>query len=396
MDYITFSRSFFSATGIPANLLLNGTPLYSSISEALELQPEQSWPSYPAERNPEFSSINPDLEYGHVHIEESGYDLYIGPIFTSPVSETLIREYFEETKTPPAYQEALSELLYNIPVSGHPQFIRVLSFLYFVLNHKEADISALYQEGDAQTMQRGQQAVKEAVDAKENERSLSSYSFERQLYHQIALGDTARLKAFLDSTKEFPAEGQVAHTPLRQAKNIFIGLASKAGILGALAGGLDEERVYQLINLYILECEQTQTIKEVHRLQYIFLMDLCQRVGEARLPKNISSEISQSMTYIQRHTNRPITIEQVAEHIHRSPSYLMKRFREETGQSVGAYITRCKMEEAEDLLIYSSQSLAEISAYLGYSSQSYFQNVFKKHFGMTPLQYRTQKSSIQH
>ena len=97
------------------------------------------------------------------------------------------------------------------------------------------------------------------------------------------------------------------------------------------------------------------------------------------------------MTYIQRHTNRPITIEQVAEHIHRSPSYLMKRFREETGQSVGAYITRCKMEEAEDLLIYSSQSLAEISAYLGYSSQSYFQNVFKKHFGMTPLQYRTQK-----
>jgi hypothetical protein len=128
MDYITFSRSFFSATGIPANLLLNGTPLYSSISEALELQPEQSWPSYPAERNPEFSSINPDLEYGHVHIEESGYDLYIGPIFTSPVSETLIREYFEETKTPPAYQEALSEFLYNIPVSGHPQFIRVLSF----------------------------------------------------------------------------------------------------------------------------------------------------------------------------------------------------------------------------------------------------------------------------
>ena len=81
-------------------------------------------------------------------------------------------------------------------------------------------------------------------------------------------------------------------------------------------------------------------------------------------------------------------IADVAEEIHRSSSYLMRRFKAELGMSVGDYITKCKLDEACDLLTYGDRSLAEISAYLGYSSQSYFQNVFKKQFGMTPMQYR--------
>lgn len=49
-----------------------------------------------------------------------------------------------------------------------------------------------------------------------------------------------------------------------------------------------------------------------------------------------------------------------------------------------AFITRCKLEEAKSLLAYSKKSLAEISSYLCFSSQSYFQNVFKKQYGTTP------------
>lgn len=49
---------------------------------------------------------------------------------------------------------------------------------------------------------------------------------------------------------------------------------------------------------------------------------------------------------------------------------------------------RYKLEEAKSLLTYSDKSLGEISSYLSFSSQSYFQNVFKKKYGITPLQYR--------
>ena len=52
--------------------------------------------------------------------------------------------------------------------------------------------------------------------------------------------------------------------------------------------------------------------------------------------------------------------------------------------TIGAYIMQCKLEEAKSMLTYSNKSIAEISSYLGFSSQSYFQNVFKKYFGTTP------------
>ena len=203
-------------------------------------------------------------------------------------------------------------------------------------------------------------------------------------------GDPARLKSFLEKPRAFPSEGKTAHTPLRNAKNTLIGLAAKICMLAAIPGGVDAERAYQLADLYTLECEQMQSIEEVHRLQYIMLMDFCQRCGTAKLPKGVSAEVYQCMTYIQSHTNESIGLEDVAAQIHRSSSYLMRSFKAELGMSVGEYITKCKLEEACDLLIYGDRSLAEISAYLGYSSQSYFQNVFKKQFGITPMQYRKQ------
>jgi AraC-like DNA-binding protein len=52
------------------------------------------------------------------------------------------------------------------------------------------------------------------------------------------------------------------------------------------------------------------------------------------------------------------------------------------------YINRQKIEEAKNLLAFSDRSLSEISSYLCFSSQSYFQNLFKKYEGITPLQYR--------
>ena len=209
-----------------------------------------------------------------------------------------------------------------------------------------------------------------------------------ELYHRVKDGDPGKLKRFLEQTQRFPDEGKTARSPLRHAKNLFIGLTAKIGVLAAIPGGVEAERVYQLTDLYMVECEQMQTIEDVHRLQYIMLMDFCQRCGAAKLPKGISAEIYRCMTYIQSHTNIPIGVEDVAREIGRSSSYLMRRFKAELGMSVGDYISQCKLEEACDLLVYGERSLAEISAYLGYSSQSYFQNVFKKRYGMTPTQYR--------
>ena len=55
---------------------------------------------------------------------------------------------------------------------------------------------------------------------------------------------------------------------------------------------------------------------------------------------------------------------------------------------VGQLLGAGKMEEAKRLLLWRRASILEISQQLGFSSQQYFQNVFKKQTGMTPREYR--------
>ena len=52
------------------------------------------------------------------------------------------------------------------------------------------------------------------------------------------------------------------------------------------------------------------------------------------------------------------------------------------------YINKKKIEEAERLLRFSDKSLIAIATYLSFSSQSHFQNTFKKVTGKTPTQYQ--------
>ncbi|MDE6945286.1 MAG: helix-turn-helix transcriptional regulator, partial [Lachnospiraceae bacterium] len=69
-------------------------------------------------------------------------------------------------------------------------------------------------------------------------------------------------------------------------------------------------------------------------------------------------------------------------------SYLSKLFKQETGQTIKSYVTAARMDTAQNLLKYSDLSYFEISAALGYSSQSAFTYAFRKFTGMTPGKYR--------
>ena len=239
-------------------------------------------------------------------------------------------------------------------------------------------------------MERFNQQTDQMVEDKEEGNVHNTYYFELELYQIIKNGNTDALKKFLSATRAPLKEGKMAGAPLRHAKNLFISAVVKAGIMGAIPGGVDIEKTYQLIDYYIQECEQLRTIEKINQLQYVMLLDFCQRAEETRIPEGISPDVYQCMTYIRNHTNEPISVEAAAAHTGRSASYMMKHFKGELGIRMGAYIMRCKLEEAKSLLTYSEKSLAEISSYLCFSSQSYFQNVFKKQYGVTPLQYRKQ------
>ena len=109
---------------------------------------------------------------------------------------------------------------------------------------------------------------------------------------------------------------------------------------------------------------------------------------------NILDLLIYSIQFITHHINESIRVGDVAEHIGRSRSYLTNKFKKELGFDVCSFIMRCKLEEAKSLLTYSDKTLSEISNYLCFSSQAYFQTVFKKKYSLTPTQYRNQTHKI--
>lgn len=126
----------------------------------------------------------------------------------------------------------------------------------------------------------------------------------------------------------------------------------------------------------------------LYHMQYNMLLDFTRRVAQAQIPHDTTSDIYKCIQYIKQHTNQAISTSDVAAYIGKSRSHLSRCFKKELGFEMSEFIMRCKLEEAKSLLTYTDKSLSEISSYLCFSSQAYFQNVFKKKFGVTPNEYR--------
>ncbi len=98
--------------------------------------------------------------------------------------------------------------------------------------------------------------------------------------------------------------------------------------------------------------------------------------------------LGQIIPYIDRHYDRRITLEDLADRVHISKSYLTRRFRQYTGTTVVTYINRRRVEAAKVLLVETYDNTAEIACRVGFESPKYFYRVFKSEVGISPAAFR--------
>ena len=67
---------------------------------------------------------------------------------------------------------------------------------------------------------------------------------------------------------------------------------------------------------------------------------------------------------------------------------VIQYFRQYTGDTVTAYLTKAKMDFACSLLLTTQMTTIEIACQLGYSSLSHFNKCFRNHTGKSPREYR--------
>ena len=329
--------------------------------------------------------------YGAVQCGDGKHCIVLGPAYSTPVTEAFIRSYMRKNVLSLSRFEEIASFLSSIPQYTYNQFLNLLLFLHHYLTGERLDIGQAFGITDTGVQDAiARQHSHKLYQGREEHRRHGTYRFEQKILSMIRTGEAEKLEQLLLAAANSPTvqEGKLAETPLRQAKNIFIGWTTMVGKDAAIPGGLDIEQTYQLIDTYIQECEALQSEDAVKNLQYNMSLDFAKRVEQQKTPPGVSREVYSCMQYINSHINEPIQAEDVVRFLGMSRAYLFQKFRQELGMGVSAYIQQCRLREAKSLLRFTEKSLGEISSYLCFSSQSHFQNVFKRHVGMTPKEYR--------
>ena len=96
------------------------------------------------------------------------------------------------------------------------------------------------------------------------------------------------------------------------------------------------------------------------------------------------------MSYIQKNYVE-VTLETLSDEFHLSKPYLSKYIREKAGMTFQEVVKEERMKKAKAMLKESGKNVETIAAEVGYENVEHFNRLFKKSYGITPIQYRKQQ-----
>ena len=104
--------------------------------------------------------------------------------------------------------------------------------------------------------------------------------------------------------------------------------------------------------------------------------------------KELHTYIQDALNFINSNYMHSITVQEIADYVNLSRSYLYKMFIKNLGISPQRYLINLRMYKATLLLKSTKLPIGEVASNVGYSDSLLFSKTFSKHFSMSPLNYR--------
>ncbi len=220
------------------------------------------------------------------------------------------------------------------------------------------------------------------------ELSISHLAYEREnaFFKSIQDGDVAETQRLYQPLGTSNM-GRLSENPLRNLQyhlTITVALITRS----CIEGGMEMEEAYNLSDIYIRSIDKCASEDEIRMLHSELVLDYAQRMQIIRKRNRYPKAVTVCMDYIYDNLHTKLTLAELAKAAGLSVPYLSKLFRREVGITVSEYITRKRIETAENMLRYSDFSCLAIADYLCFSSESHFIQVFRKYTGYTPKRYR--------
>jgi two-component system response regulator YesN len=135
------------------------------------------------------------------------------------------------------------------------------------------------------------------------------------------------------------------------------------------------------------ELGRLDSVGEMEQWLQAFYASLLSLLKETHAVGPYSRHVSQAIGFILERYSGSVTLELAADAISLNPSYLSRKFKEETKSTFSEYLNRIRIDAARKLLENGQYSLKQISSQAGFSSYNYFFRVFKEMTGVTPQTY---------
>ena len=227
--------------------------------------------------------------------------------------------------------------------------------------------------------------AEDEIDEIEHRPPTEEYLF----YHAVASGDVEIVRTNCEQGRfvESDGVGVLSRDPVTNLKYHFV-ITTAMITRFCKQNGMELEQAFRLRDFYIRKLDDIFTIKEIWDLHDEMVIDYTKKMRKYLRSDTNSRHINVCKEYIYAHIKERITIEDMADELGVSASYLSRLFKKETGVSASVYIRGQKIEMAKNLLQYSEYSMIDIANRLSFSSQSHFIQQFREVTGMTPKKYR--------
>lgn len=316
----------------------------------------------------------------------SNEGIIIGPFTNFQMTEDSVDSLIRDCNIPLSYQQDLYEYYSRLELLNQKQIISLCSLIYFLIYQEPLDTEQVRNQIfklDAMEKVQIEQTIRD--NRLENAFHLD-HQIEQKIWQYVKEGKKEKLLEHLESIDMDTLGVLSKKSHLRNMKNqviIYIALATRA----AIEGGLYPEIAYGMNDVSIQKVEETEDLQKIFFIGDGLLFALIDRMNENKVSMH-SKPVNMCKNYIFNHIFEPITIQELADLVHLNPVYLSQLFKKETEKPLGKYIQEMKLKEAEQLLVQTNHSIADICMMLHFNSQSHFTNLFKQFTGVTPKQYR--------
>ena len=134
--------------------------------------------------------------------------------------------------------------------------------------------------------------------------------------------------------------------------------------------GIDEDIIRSSINALVIAVNQIDAVKETRNSK--------------------DERINSIINYIQENY-LTVTLDDLSNQFYLSKPYLSKYIKEKSGMTFGENVKRIRLNKASTLLRNGNMKVEKVAEAAGYQNVEHFNRLFKKKYGMTPVQYRTSR-----